>query len=175
MTVSGFKAREATNYDIAIVMIPGETLTLRFLYNAARYEKESVSRIMNHLASLIERIPESGHDAIDNLEIMDAGEKNRLLDKFNDTAADFPADRCPYQLFEEQVEKTPDNTAVSFEERSLTYREFNKRVNQLAHYLRKNGVKKESKVGLLVERSLDMLIGILGIQKAGGSYVPMDP
>ena len=73
------------------------------------------------------------------------------------------------------MEKTPDHTAVCFEETALSYRELNTRVNQLAHYLRKNGVAKESKVGLLVDRSLDMLIGILGIQKAGGAYLPMDP
>ena len=91
LTVSGFKAREATNYDIAIVMIPGDTLTLRFLYNAARYDKESVSRIMGHLANLIRRIPENGDNTVGTLEFMDEKEKEKILVAFNDTAAGFPA------------------------------------------------------------------------------------
>ena len=110
---------------------------------------------------------------LSSVDIMDEEEKEKVLVAFNDTAANFPADRCPYQLFEEQVEKTPDQTAVCFEETALSYRELNTRANQLAHYLRKNGVAKESKVGLLVDRSLAMLIGILGIQKAGGAYLPI--
>ena len=88
---------------------------------------------------------------------------------------EYPREKCIHQLFEEQVERTPDATAVVFEDQQLTYRELNKRANQLAHYLRKQGVGPEELVGICMERSLEMIIGLLGILKAGGAYVPLDP
>ena len=95
--------------------------------------------------------------------------------EWNDTKRDYPSDKCIHQLFEEQVERTPEATAVVFEDQQLTYRELNNRANQLAHYLRKLGVGPEVLVGICVERSIEMVVGLLGILKAGGAYVPLDP
>jgi amino acid adenylation domain-containing protein len=95
--------------------------------------------------------------------------------EWNDTESEYPSDKCIHQLFEEQVERTPDAVAVVFEEQQLTYRELNARANQLANYLKKLGVKPEVLVGICVERSLEMVVGLLGILKAGGAYVPLDP
>ena len=95
--------------------------------------------------------------------------------EFNDTAAEYPKNSCIQELFEEQVERTPDATAVRFEGKQLTYRELNARANQLAHYLQRLGVGPEKRVGICVERSLEMVVGLLGILKAGGAYVPLDP
>src|ERR1700691_3350768 len=93
----------------------------------------------------------------------------------NSKPSDYPRDRCVHQLFESQVELTPNATAVLFENESLTYSELNRRANQLAHYLMELGVGRDVLVGILVERSLEMVVGLLGILKAGGAYVPLDP
>jgi amino acid adenylation domain-containing protein len=98
-----------------------------------------------------------------------------LLDQWNQTNADFPLDKCIHQLFEEQVERSPDAIAVVFEDQHLTYQGLNQRANQLAHHLISLGVKPETLVGICVERSLEMVIGLFGILKAGGAYVPLDP
>ncbi len=101
-------------------------------------------------------------------------ERHQLLVEWNDTASDYPRDRCVHQLFEEQVERTPDATAVVFQEQHLTYHQLNERANQLAHHLQHLGVKPDTLVGLLVDRSAEYLFGILGILKAGGAYLPLD-
>ena len=102
-------------------------------------------------------------------------ERELVLHRFNDTAADYPRDKTVIDLFEEQVQRTPDNVAVVFEDTQLTYAELNAKANQLARKLRDLGVKPDDFVAMLTERSLEMIIGIYGILKAGGAYVPMDP
>ena len=102
-------------------------------------------------------------------------ERRKLLVDWNDTQKDYPKNRCIHELFEAQAEKTPDAIAVLFDCKQLTYRELNTRANQLAHYLRVLEVGPEILVGVFMERSLEMIIGILGILKAGGTYVPLDP
>ena len=104
------------------------------------------------------------------------GEKHQLLVEWNDTKRDYPKEKCIHELFEAQVEKTPDAIALVFEDQQLTYRELNNRANQLAHYLHsKLGVGPEVLVGICVERSIEMIVGLLGILKAGSAYVPLDP
>jgi len=102
-------------------------------------------------------------------------ERHRLLVAWNDTERDYPKDKCIHQLFEEQVERTPEAIAVVFEEQRLTYRQLNAKANQLAHHLQKLGIGPEVLVGISVHRSLELLVGLLGILKAGGAYVPLDP
>src|SRR3954471_3881831 len=101
-------------------------------------------------------------------------EKDQILVEFNDTKVAYPHDKTVIDLFEEQVRLTPQAVAVVFEDRQLTYKELNEYSNQLAHYLRSKGVKEETLVPICIERSLQMIIGILGILKAGGAYVPID-
>ncbi|NEO74192.1 non-ribosomal peptide synthetase, partial [Moorena sp. SIO3H5] len=98
-----------------------------------------------------------------------------ILVEWNDTASDYPTDKCIHQLFEEQVDKTPDAIAVVFDQQQLTYHQLNQRANQLAHHLQNLGVEPEVLVGICVERSLQMVVGLLAILKAGGAYVPLDP
>src|SRR5947209_5675120 len=102
-------------------------------------------------------------------------QRRQLPVEWNATATDYPQDRCIQQLFEEQVERTPEAVAVIYEDDRLTYHELNRRANQLAHHLRALGVGPEVRVGICVQRSLEMVIGLLGILKAGGAYVPLDP
>ncbi|WP_414514278.1 non-ribosomal peptide synthetase [Nostoc sp. PCC 9305] len=102
-------------------------------------------------------------------------ERHQLLVEWNDTKADYPQEKCIHQLFEEQVERTPNALATVFKDQHLTYQQLNERANQLANYLQKLGVRPEVLVGICVDRSLEMIVGILGILKAGGAYVPLDP
>ncbi|HEY9657256.1 MAG TPA: amino acid adenylation domain-containing protein, partial [Allocoleopsis sp.] len=115
------------------------------------------------------------NQAITELPLLTESERQQLLVEWNNTQTHYPQDKCIHQLFEEQVDRTPDAVAVVFENQQLTYRELNQRANQLAHYLQTLGVGPEALVGICVERSLEMVIGILGILKAGGAYVPLDP
>ncbi|OQX12300.1 MAG: hypothetical protein BWK80_43890, partial [Desulfobacteraceae bacterium IS3] len=109
------------------------------------------------------------------LDILLDDERQKLLVDWNNTYADYPKDKCIHQLFEEQVKRTPDAVAVVFKDKQLTYGELNARANQLAHYLQAMGVAPEVFVGICVERSLEMVVGLLGILKAGGAYIPLDP
>ena len=102
-------------------------------------------------------------------------ERHRVLYEWNDTKIEFPSGRCVHELFEQQVDKTPDATAVVFEDEQLSYAELNRRANRLAHHLRQLGVQPDSRVAICVERGFDMIIALLAVLKAGGAYVPLDP
>nr|WP_225895950.1 non-ribosomal peptide synthetase [Dendronalium phyllosphericum] len=117
---------------------------------------------------------DSTHD-IQNLSALTEQERHKILMEWNDTKVDYPKHLCIHELFAAQVEKTPDNIAVVFDEQKLTYQELNRRANKVAHYLQSLGVGKEVLVGICVERSLDAIAGLLGILKAGGAYLPLDP
>ncbi|MDF5737287.1 MULTISPECIES: non-ribosomal peptide synthetase [unclassified Nostoc] len=142
-------------------------------YNASLFDKEIIQRISGHFQTLLARIVESPNQCIGNLSILSATEREQLLGKeIQGIESEF---LCLHELFEAQVEKTPEAVALKFEGQQLTYRELNQQANQLAHHLQTLGVKPETKVGICVERSLEMIVGILGILKAGGAYVPLDP
>lgn len=144
-------------------------------YNSDLFEASTIKRITKHFEVLLTGIAENPHQSIYKLPLLTPKELKTILIDWNDTDTDYPRDKTVHQLFEEQVKKTPDNIAVIFEDQQLTYRELNQKANQLAHYLRKQGVKPETLVAICIERSLEMIIGILGIIKAGGAYVPIDP
>ena len=143
-------------------------------YNTHLFDESTIARMAGHFQKLLESIVATPQKLVAKLPLLTEKERHQLLES-NNTAVDYPQDKCIHQLFEEQVEKTPDAVAVVFEGKELTYRELNSRANQLAHYLQKLGVKPESLVGICVERSLEMIVGLLGILKAGGAYVPIDP
>ncbi|MDJ0562506.1 MAG: amino acid adenylation domain-containing protein, partial [Microcystis sp. M49629_WE12] len=128
-----------------------------------------------HFLTLLEGIITNPSERVSQLPLLTKVEQQQLLIDWNNTEVDYPANKCIHQLFEEQVERTPNAVAVTYENESLTYRELNNRANQLAHYLRKLGVKADTLVGISLERSLEMMVGLLGILKAGGAYVPLDP
>ena len=109
------------------------------------------------------------------MELLSEGEREQIVVGWNNTQAEYPREKCLHELFEEQVERSPEAVAVVYEGERLTYRELNERANQLGHYLRELGVGPEVLVGICVERSLEMVVGLLGILKAGGAYVPLDP
>jgi amino acid adenylation domain-containing protein len=149
--------------------------TVALHYDAHLYRVEDIRRLAEQYQTLLESVVRDPEAAISDLEIVGAAERRQLLVEFNETKSDYPQDKGIQQLFEEQVERAPDNDAVAFEERQLTYAQLNARANQLAHYLRTLGVGPEVLVAICLERSLEMIIGLLGILKAGGAYVPLDP
>ena len=143
-------------------------------YNTDLFERVTIERLSGHLQTLLTGIVANPKTPIHELPLLTKAEQQQLL-AWNDTATDYPFDQCIHQLFEDQVEKTPEAIAVVFEDQQLTYRELNSQANQLAHYLQTLGVKAKVLVGICVERSLEMVIGLLGILKAGGAYLPLDP
>jgi len=164
---------EKTNYPLTLAAYAGPELILRIGFHRDRYSEAIIERMLDHLCTLLEGM-RARPACLGGLPLLTRREREQLLPAENQTCRDYPADRCLHQLFEEQVERTPDAVAVSYEGRSLTYRELNRRANQLAHYLRDQGVSADVLVGLFLERSLELVVGLLGILKAGGAYLPVD-
>jgi amino acid adenylation domain-containing protein len=150
-------------------------LNAEFYYDVNYFSADTIQRLAGQFETLLVSATENPNVAISQLEILKPSDRHQLLVEFNNTQTNYPQDKCIHHLFEQQVERTPDNIAVVFENQHLTYRELNTRANQLAHYLQRLGVKPDDLVGICVERSLDAIIGILGILKAGAAYLPLDP
>src|SRR5262249_32896907 len=139
------------------------------------FEAATIERLLGHYRMLLEGIVADPEQRIGELPLLTTAERRQLLVEWNDTATDDPQDQCAHELFEEQVDKTPNAVAVAYEARQLTYRELNAQANRLAHRLRELGVGPETLVALCIERSPEMVVAVLGILKAGGAYVPLDP
>ncbi|MDH3675432.1 MAG: condensation domain-containing protein, partial [Anaerolineae bacterium] len=144
-------------------------------YNSALFEAATIARMEGHFQTLLQGVVANPEARLADLPLLTASERHQMLVEWNNTRSDYPKDQCVHQLFEAQVERTPAAIAVTFGEQQLTYRQLNNRANQLAHYLQKHGVGPEVLVGICLERSLEMVIGLLGVLKAGGAYVPLDP
>ena len=160
--------------DLTLV-IPSEGKECCWLYNTEALDGDSIARMLDQFTTFLQGIVTDPKGRVADLPLLSELERHKILVEWNDTQADYPKDQCIHQLFEEQVERTPDVVAVVYEDKQLTYRELNATANQLAHYLQKLGVGPEVLVGIFVERSLEMMVGLLGILKAGGAYVPLDP
>ncbi|HYX14919.1 MAG TPA: amino acid adenylation domain-containing protein [Nostoc sp.] len=160
-----------------------ETLKGEVVYSTDLFDQSTITRMLGHFQILLESIVANPKERILDLALLTEGERQQLLIDWNDTKKSYPNSKCFHQLFEAQVEKTPNAIALVFGNQQLSYKELNIRSNQLAHYLKKIGVKAESLVGICVERSSEtlpeaspeMIIAILGIFKAGGAYLPLDP
>ena len=144
-------------------------------YNTDLFNAHTIERMLENLQTLLEGIAAEPGKRISDLPLLTQAERNRTLMEWNETQAAYPEDSCIQQLFGLQVERTPDALAVTFGEEQLTYWELNYRANQLAHYLQKRGIGAEVPVGICMDRSPEMIIGLLGILKAGAAYVPLDP
>ncbi|NEQ10376.1 MAG: AMP-binding protein, partial [Moorea sp. SIO4E2] len=153
----------------------GEELKIWCAYNRDLFEAETIGRMLSHYQVLLSAVVENLDVPISQLPLMTEAELDQILVEWNNTTTDYPKDKCIHQLFEEQVENNPNSIAGVFEEQKLTYSELNSKANQLAHYLQKLGVVPETLVGICVERSVEMVVGLLAILKAGGAYVPLDP
>ncbi|HYH80735.1 MAG TPA: condensation domain-containing protein, partial [Longimicrobium sp.] len=144
-------------------------------YSTDLFERGTVERMLGHLERVLEQVAADADVRLSRLELLGEAERALVLEEWNATDAAFPADQCIHQLIEAQAARTPDAAAVVAEESSLTYAELNARANQLAHHLARRGVGPEVRVGLCLERGVEMVVSILAVLKAGGAYVPLDP
>ncbi|MEW5860347.1 MAG: amino acid adenylation domain-containing protein [Cyanobacteriota bacterium] len=172
---------KTAKFDLFLSMIDTEQgLSGTLEYNTDLFNADTITRMLGHFQTLLEGIVADPEQRLSDLPLLTASERHTLLVEWNDTQADYPQ-KCIHQLFEQQVEKTPDAIALIFDNvetgfiESLTYRELNNRANQLAHHLQQMGVQPDVLVGICMERSLEMVVALLGILKAGGAYVPLDP
>jgi amino acid adenylation domain-containing protein len=167
---------EWTNYPLTLNLDDlGEGFVLTVQVSASINPQRVCSMMHRALETLVQALEETPRRSIGELDILPAEERHRLVVEWNRTAAEYPRDRCIHELIETQVARDPGATAVVFEGRSLSYGELNARANQLAHHLRTLGVVPDARVAICVERSLEMVVGLLAILKAGGAYVPLDP
>jgi len=169
-------------YDLTLTVAQSpEGLFGSLEYNTDLFDVSTIERMLNHYKMLLEKIIKNPDDPIEEYLILDDAEKQRLLYEWNQTETEYPSGKCVHQWFEEYANNQPDALAVSFkadtqsENTQLTYQELNQKANQLASYLRKLEVGPEKIVGICMERSVEMVIAMLGILKAGGAYVPIDP
>ncbi|MGG3840811.1 amino acid adenylation domain-containing protein, partial [Paenibacillus thiaminolyticus] len=163
-------------FDLTFSLTEGaEGIAGSIEYACSLYKEETIKRMAAHFKQVIDVIVDDPHRKLSSIEIISPEEKAQILETFNDTAADYPRGKTIHQLVEEQAERTPDRAAVVYEGSQLTYRELNTKANRFARTLRAEGVRPDQPVGLLAERSLEMIVGLLAILKAGGAYVPIDP
>ncbi|QQS37254.1 MAG: amino acid adenylation domain-containing protein [Ignavibacteriales bacterium] len=146
-----------------------------FEYNTDLFEESTIDRMFSNFSTLLRGIVNNPETSVAKLTVLSADEKELTLKSWNETSFEYPSDKTIHQLFENIAEQYPDKTAVEFREETISYKELNERANQLAFYLAEHGVKQESLVGIYLERSIEMVVALLGIMKAGGAYVPMDP
>ncbi|WP_298910929.1 amino acid adenylation domain-containing protein [uncultured Nostoc sp.] len=152
-----------------------DSLKGQIVYSTDLFDDTTITRMLKHFQTLLESIVANPEQRIWDLSLLTEEERQELLIDWNHTKKTYPENKCFHQLFEAQMEETPNAIAVVFDKQQLTYRELNIRANQLAHYLQKLGVVTDVIVGICVERSLEMIVTLLGILKAGGAYLPLDP
>jgi amino acid adenylation domain-containing protein len=165
-----------TQYDLLLHMwMEPEGLAGRLRYSTDLFDAPTIGRLLDHFQTVLEGIVADPRLRLSTLPILTEAERHQLLVKWNDTRTPFAAAACLHELFEAQVEQRPDAIAAICEETQLSYGELNRRANQLAHHLRSLGVGPDLVVGISVERSLDLAVGLVGILKAGAAYLPLDP
>ena len=168
--------RRAATLDLVMLIIETTgSLSASIRFNTDLFDAATIARMAGHFQTLLESVLRDPAAAIGDVEILTGAERRQLLVEFNDTRTDYPKDKCLHQLFEEQVQRTPDSVAVVFEGQQLTYAQLNARANQLAHHLQTLGVGPEVPVAIAMEHCPEMVVGVLGILKSGGAYLPLDP
>ena len=165
-----------SKFDLALLAEEqGGSLDAHLDYSTDLFEHETIQRMLGHFSNILKSVVSDPHRRLSVLEMLSASERQQVIFDWNRTEKEYPRDKTLHGLFEEQTERSPDAEAVVFGQQRLSYGGLNERANRLARYLRKRGVGPEVLVGVCVERSLEMLVGLLGIVKAGGAYVPLDP
>ncbi|MFK8103148.1 MAG: non-ribosomal peptide synthase/polyketide synthase [Saprospiraceae bacterium] len=174
LEVENLEIKEQTNYLFSMAITLSDVLNIKFGYNLSLLQREFAEMIKAHFELVIDEIVVQEKKNFSDIELLTATEKELLLETFNDTSIDYPEGKTSVDLFEEQVKLRPDNIAVAFNEERLTYRELNERANQLASHLRTQGIREEAIVGICISRSVEMIVSIMGVLKAGAAYLPID-
>ncbi len=165
-----------TKFDLTMMLSPTASGLKGIIeYNTDLFQAKTIERFTAHFLTLIESILANPTQPLSTFKVLTTFEMEQLLQAWNDTQVDYPQDLCVHQLFERQAQRTPDRVAVVDETQQITYEDLNRRANQVGHYLIQKGVTSGDLVGICVDRSIDMMVGLLGILKAGAAYVPLDP
>jgi amino acid adenylation domain-containing protein len=168
--------RPVTQFDLMLVMQQTpDGLAGQFQYATDLFDAATIERLADHFVRLLSGIVAEPQRRVSELALLGEAERHQLVSEWNDTAVAYPQEHGLHELFAAQAARTPDAVAVTYEDQALSYGELEARANQLAHHLRRRGVGPETVVGVCAERSLEMVIGLLGILKAGGAYLPLDP
>ena len=167
-------------FDLSLTMVEaGNELSASLEYNTDLFDTATIKRMLGHFHTLLAAVAARPSQRLDRLPLLNDSERHLLLDEWSGAVVDHAAAKvvAPFvhQLFEQHVEQHPENTAVVFEGARLNYGELNARANRLAHYLRRRGVRMDVPVAICVERSLEMVVAVMGVLKSGGAYVPLDP
>ncbi len=163
-----------TNYGLMAVVVPGERMLMQVGFDARRFEHDAVERLLAHFERALLELTADADRPLSKLTLLESDERRRVLSTFNDTQREYALDRCVHELIADQTARTPDAAAVTFEGRSITYRELGERANQLAWRLIELGAGVGTPVGLYLERSTELVVAILAVLKAGAAYVPLD-
>ncbi|MDZ7376789.1 MAG: amino acid adenylation domain-containing protein [candidate division KSB1 bacterium] len=177
LTISPVPFESGTaKFDLSLVIFEEENgFTASFEYNSDLFDRSTIERMMEHFGIVLENVMADPEQKVSAVPIMSQAELNEMLYQWNKTQAEFPSHLCMHQWFENLAARNPDAIALTFAGKSLSYGEFNHRANQMARYLNKIGVGREHLVGICMERSIEMMIGIMGALKAGGAFIPLDP
>ncbi|SFU42710.1 non-ribosomal peptide synthetase [Xenorhabdus koppenhoeferi] len=168
--------RQSTHFDLSLSMNDTENgLVGELEYASDLFDRTSIERLASYLQTLLAAMVEDDSQRVEDLPLLQPQQRNQLLVEFNDTVLSYPQDKLIHQLFEQQVARTPDATALIFGDSQLSYAELNHHANQLAHYLIASGVRPDDRIAICVDRSAEMIIGMYGILKAGAGYIPLDP
>ncbi|KZN60469.1 non-ribosomal peptide synthetase, partial [Pseudoalteromonas luteoviolacea] len=169
-------SEQQAKFDLTLFITETDNnIELNWEYAQALFEPETVARLSSHFINLLTSIVAQQNTAIADLKVLSEQDKQALIYDWNDTVAPYPKGACMHQLFEQQAQKTPDNVAVVFEGNSITYRELEARANQIAHYLKAQVCESQQFIGVCLERSINMVAGLLGVLKSGFAYIPLDP
>ncbi|HEV7518984.1 MAG TPA: condensation domain-containing protein, partial [Thermoanaerobaculia bacterium] len=177
LQIHGIESSEQTNYPLTLIAVPGPgTLLFKLHYASRRFDRPRIQRLLRHLETLLAGMVAGPQEELAKLSLLTAAERQVLVREWSDTATGPPAEHpCVHETFAARARRSPDTAALACEPHLFTYGELNRRANRLAHGLRRLGVRPEMRVGILLERSPELLVGLFGVLKAGGAYVPLDP
>lgn len=164
-----------TNFPLSIGIFAEDELSIEMNYDKSRFDDNTITRLLNNMETLLCNMIMYPARPLSEIQILSEAERQMMLVEWNREKTDFPQDICIHHLFEQWAVRTPEETAVVFEEKRLTYQQLSHRANRLAISLLQQGIGPEDLIGICVERSLEMVIGVMGILKAGAAYVPLDP
>ena len=171
-----FPNNNISKFDLSLEIVPIDNeYLMRFEYCIKLFDETFIEKLASHYINILNSVLENVDTKISEINMLSSSEMHQLLYDFNNTNFDYPKNKTIVDLFEEQVEKTPNKTAIIFEDKKLTYKELNEKANQVARFLTSNGTSTGSVVGIMLPRSLEMLITMFGILKTGAAYLPLDP
>ncbi|HEU4507416.1 MAG TPA: amino acid adenylation domain-containing protein, partial [Pyrinomonadaceae bacterium] len=175
VTIPSVERFQTTNYPLTVRVRVDHKWSIGIVHDAHRFQGETIERVARHLGNILEQMAGDPRQRLSQISLMTEAERQQLLVDWNQTALELPSHDCVHHLFEARAAETPDATALIFQGQTLSYADLNRKANQLARHLRSAGVGPEVLVGIMMQRCLDMVVGMLAVLKAGGAYLPLDP